>query len=405
MMSKRMPIMACLVFLILGSSCRKPESSSAASARAEAPRSSTRVINVRTQTIQPSDFEEKLLLTGEVEAWKKVTVSSEIAGKLQWLGLVEGKTAVQGAVVARINGQLLAAQRDQAMANYRLSKAQESWQHRTQNKQVNLAETNYSNSALNFQRQRQLLQEQVVSKQSFDNAENALKNARLQLELQQLNQSANTELNQLQTAVASANLRLAQVNLEKTAVVSPMSGFVNKVYVETGEFINPGMPIADLVQINPVKVTVGVPERDISRIRLGDQVQVRLDAYPNQVFTGPVIFIGAVADPANRTFPIKIRLQNPDLRLRPGMIAHVSMIRERVQNTLVIPLDAVIEQEKGRIVFVVQQGIAVRREIEIGAKSGTQVRVLRGLKPGEQLIIFGHRNLIGGEKVRVTTAP
>lgn len=404
-MSKKIPLAACLVLLILGGSCRKPEAAASGSARAATAQPSARVINVRTQTVQPSDFEEKLLLTGEVEAWKKATVSSEMAGKLQWLGLVEGQMASQGAVVARINGQVLAAQRDQAMANYQLSKAQEIWQRRTQNKQVALAETNYGNSAVNFQRQQQLLQEQVVSRQSFDNAENAFKNARLQLDLQQMSRASMAELNRLQTAAASASLRLAQVSLAKTAITSPITGFINKVYVERGEFINPGTPIADLVQIHQVKVTVGVPERDISRIQLGDSVQVSFDAYPDQIFTGPVIFIGAAADPANRSFPVKIRLQNPDLRLRPGMIARVSMARERVQNTLVIPLDAVIEQEKGRIVFVEQQGRAVRREIETGAKSGTRVRVLSGLRTGDRLIVFGHRNLIGGERVQVTAAP
>ncbi|PIQ23906.1 hypothetical protein COW36_11550 [bacterium (Candidatus Blackallbacteria) CG17_big_fil_post_rev_8_21_14_2_50_48_46] len=403
MFSKRL-LLSCWVLILLSvGSCKKPDADASGEARAEVGQSETRVINVGTQVVKTRAFEEKLILTGEVEAWKKATVSSEVAGKLQWLGLVEGNVVGQGAVVARINGQVLAAQKEQAQANLQLSKAQELWQLRSQNKQVALAETNYGNSAVQFQRQKNLLQDQVVSKQAYDNSENALQNARLQLDMQQLSRKSAAELNRLQSTVAAANLRLAQVNLAKTAVTSPISGFVNKVYVESGEYLNPGAPMADLVQIGQVKVNIGVPERDIAAVKLGDLVSIHFDAYPDQTFTGPVIFIGAAADSANKSFPVKVRLQNPDLRLRPGMIARVSVVKQRVEDTLVIPLDAVIEQEKGRIVFVEVNGVSQRREIETGAKSGTQVRVLKGLKAGEKLVIFGHRSLIGGEKVKVTS--
>ncbi|MGE3724105.1 MAG: efflux RND transporter periplasmic adaptor subunit [Candidatus Sericytochromatia bacterium] len=401
-MNKPLLLSLLLGILISVGSCKKPDTS-AGEAQAATDQVSERVVNIRTQTVKTAVFEEKLMLTGEVEAWKKATVSSELSGKLQWLGLVEGNVVGQGSVVARINGQVLAAQRDQAQANFQLSKAQEAWQRRTQNKQVALAETNYGNSAVNFQRQQKLLQEQVVSKQAFDNAENALQNSRLQLDIQQVSRNSTAEINRLQSAAASASLRLAQVSLTKTAVTSPISGFINKVYVEAGEYINPGAPIADLVQISQVKVNAGVPERDIAKVKLGNLVNVSFDAYPDQIFTGPVIFIGAAADSANKTFPVKVRLSNPDLRLRPGMIAHVSLVKERIENTLVIPLDAVIEQEKGRIVFVEEKGKAQRREIETGPKSGAMVQVLKGLKAGENLVIFGQRSLIGGEKVRVTT--
>ncbi len=401
-MNKPLLLSLLLGILVSVGSCKKPDASAVDTQTAK-DKVSERVVNIRTQTVKTAVFEEKLMLTGEVEAWKKATVSSELSGKLQWLGLVEGNVVGQGSVVARINGQVLAAQRDQAQANVQLSKAQEAWQRRTQNKQVALAETNYGNSAVNFQRQQKLLQEQVVSKQAFDNAENALQNSRLQLDIQQVSRNSTAEINRLQSVAASASLRLAQVSLTKTAVTSPISGFINKVYVEAGEYLNPGTPIADLVQINQVKVNAGVPERDIAKVKLGNLVNVSFDAYPDQIFTGPVIFIGAAADSANKTFPVKVRLSNPDLRLRPGMLAHVSLVKERIENTLVIPLDTVIEQEKGRIVFVEEKGKALRREIETGPKSGAMVQVLKGLKAGEKLVVFGQRSLIGGEKVRVTT--
>src|SRR3990167_6553935 len=133
-MNKPLLMSLLLGILVSVGSCKKPDAS-AVDAQAATEQVSERVVNIRTQTVKTAVFEEKLMLTGEVEAWKKATVSSELSGKLQWLGLVEGNVVGQGSVVARINGQVLAAQRDQAQANVQLSKAQEAWQRRTQNKQ------------------------------------------------------------------------------------------------------------------------------------------------------------------------------------------------------------------------------------------------------------------------------
>lgn len=363
--------------------------------------SASKDTNVRVLQLRPTSFTRQSELTGTVEPWKTVILSAEIGGKLENFRLSEGQTVRQGQVLASVNARALSAQKNQAEANYKLSQLQEKWQKQNLSKQVDLAETGYANAASTYSRQKQLYQEQVVSAQNFDNSETSLANSKLQLELQKISRSAGLEVNQQQTRVAAASLEVARVSLSQASISSPLSGYVNRVNAENGEVVSPGMALAEIVQMNPVKLTVGVPERDIATVTLGQEVDVSFDALPNQSYKGQIIFIAAVAEQESKTFPIKIRLDNPGFKIRGGMIGRISLSQGQVSNAIVVPQDAVIDEKGGRFVFIEQDGVARKTSVTLGPRQGTEVVISSGLKAGDALITFGQRNVLDGDAINV----
>lgn len=378
----------------------KPAADSAAETENASP-SHEKMTNVEVLQVRPSDFVDHLELTGTAEPWKSVTIASEIGGKLEYLGLVEGHNVKQGQVIARVNARLLAAQKEQAVANYHLAQVQEKWQQASAKRQVSLAESNYDLSSTNFGRQQNLYQQQVLSAQNFDSAQNNLHNSKAQLDLQKISQQSTREVNQQQVRLASANLQVARENLAKAVMTSPLNGYVNKVMVEAGEVVSPGAPMAEVIQTQQLKIGIGVPEQDIGSIKMGQEVQMHFDAFPDQDFTGTVIFIAAAAEPASRTFPVKLRLNNPGLKIRGGMIARVKLERDRLTDQLVVPRDAIMDTKDARYLFVEEKGRAVRRMVTLGRSQGTSVVVNSGLKAGDAVIVTGNRNLRDGDKINV----
>lgn len=361
----------------------------------------TKITNVRTLRLKAVPFSSSVELTGVTEPWKSVTVAAEIAGRLASVSATEGAYLKQGQGVAHIDTQILAAQKAQAEANYKLSTLQEKWQKQTLGKQVAAAETSYANAASTFARQQNLYKQEVVSAQTFDDTKTNLSSAKIQLDLQQLSNRSGVELNQQQSRVAASNLQLAKVNLNKAYVSSPISGYINKVYVEPGEVINPGAPIADIVQTSLIKVVVNIPERDIGTVSLGQNVKVNIGSLSSEAFNGKVTFVSATADVASRTFPVYVQVSNVGGKIRGGMISLVEFERSQNPEAIVIEQDSIIDEKEGRFVFVVRDNKAVKVKVELGGRDGTRTVIKSGLKPGDALINFGHRNLLDGDEVNV----
>ena len=130
-------------------------------------------------------------------------------------------------------------------------------------------------------------------------------------------------------------------------------------------------------------------------------MSVTFDALPDARFDGTVRLVGLEADLKTRTFPVEVELDNSHGQLRAGMLARVEAPLREYQDQLLVPRHAVLEREQGRYVYVAQDGAAVERRIETGSSSGGNVQVLRGLEPGELLIVTGQQRLTPGEPVEV----
>jgi len=307
--------------------------------------------NVAVQVLEPVTVKDALNLTGTLAPWKGITLSAEVAGKVEVQGVEEGDVVRTGQELFRIDTEVIRARLDQARAQSRLAKQE-------------------------LDRFEKLSKAGISTGQSLDVAE-------------------------ADYDVAEATLRTLQIELEKSVLNAPFDGVVDTVFREADEFVDMGAPLVRLVQIDKLKLLVGIPERDIRFFKEGDAVQISLDAFPSKTFTGTIYRIATSAEEATRTFIAEVQLDNRDGRLRPGMIAHADFARHVFEDALVAPIFAIRSEEGKRYVYVAEDGRAVRREVEVGMFQEGGVHVTEGLSTGDRLIVKGQYAVHEGEPVAV----
>lgn len=201
--------------------------------------------------------------------------------------------------------------------------------------------------------------------------------------------------------VSAANLELARTNLERATVRSPVRGVVDQLVRDKGEYVAPGDTFARVVDVETLKLVIQVPERDLRFFSEGKRIEVSVDALDGARVGGAVSFISRIADEATRTTRIEVALDNRSGRLYSGMIVRARIPRRQLENVIMIPLAAVIPAEDTRFVYIANDGVAERREVELGLIRGSQVQVLQGVSAGELLIVKGHRQVGPGQLLAV----
>jgi len=188
---------------------------------------------------------------------------------------------------------------------------------------------------------------------------------------------------------------------EPAPVDSLLAGIVGRVYVDLGTKVTPQTPVALIVDMDRVEVKIDVVERDLPKVRIGQEAQIRVDAYPEKIFRGKVWKISPVVDLESRTAPIEILISNPKHLLKPGMFARTTIVTEESKDTLIIPRDALIKEGDSTFVFVVKDNQALRREVTTGMDQENSVEVKDNLDLGEEVIVMGKTRVKHGDLVRV----
>jgi len=193
-------------------------------------------------------------------------------------------------------------------------------------------------------------------------------------------------------------------NLEKNTVLrSPINGVITARNYDKGDMYSMGQPIFVVQQISPVKLIIGVSETDYKKVKKGQEVSIKADAIPGQVFSGKVNKIYPVADASSHTFNVEILYANKDHMLRPGMYAGVNVVFG-VNHSVVVPDIAVIKQQGSgqRFVYVLKKDNTVEmKNVVLGRQMGTKFEILEGLKDGEMVVTKGQNSLRNGIKVEV----
>ena len=193
-------------------------------------------------------------------------------------------------------------------------------------------------------------------------------------------------------------------NLKKNIeVLSPISGVVTARNNEAGDlFMN--QPVLHIMQINPLKVVANIPEQFFSNVKRGMEVSLKLDAYPEEEFKGQVELIHPAINTTTRTFAVEVRVPNSSERLRPGMFSRTFFDMGKREGVMV-PDVAVLKQvgSSERYVYVIKEGVAERRRVEVGRQVGQQVELLSGVEPGEEVAITALSRLENGAKVEIVT--
>jgi membrane fusion protein (multidrug efflux system) len=308
-------------------------------------------VAVSVVVVEPVAMRDVVFLPGETEAYEDVQVAANTAGRIEWIGPREGQKVNKGDLLARIDVSALKAALDHAEAAYKLA--------------YDLC-----------QRRQRLYERKIIAKEEFDQSET-------------------------QCTLALTDLEQIKVKYNHGFPKSPITGIINHLYVDVGEYADIGKPIVDIVNIDRIKINVRVPELDIRFVRKGQKTPVRIDAFPDLTLIGTVDFVAFKADPATKTFLVRSIIDNPDHDIRPGMISRVAFVRRVIPNAVVAPLFSLVDKGGERILFVEKDGLAESRTIAIGVIEGDHVQITSGLNIGDHLIVKGHTEVEDGMKVVV----
>ena len=359
--------------------------------RLEAAPSEVETVTV-TMAYASRDF-TVLNATGYVVAQRKAAVASKATGRLIWLGVQEGSRVRKDDVIARLEDLDVKATREQASANVQVARA---------NLTQGQAELKDAETAL--KRSQGLLAEGFVSQASHDIA------------VARYNKST-AQIASLQASIgaAVANLRGAQVSVEQTLIRAPFDGVVLTKAANVGDIVTPFSSALDskgavvtMADMTTLEVEADVSESSLSKVRIGQPVEIQLDALPDQRFRGEVSRTVPTVDRAKATVMTKIRFLEPDARVLPEMSAKVAFLSKEVGDTERTARPALnpaaIANRNGReVVFVVKEGKLAEVPIETGAKIGDLVEIRRGPQPGEKVVLKPLDKLRDGTAVKAAS--
>ncbi|MBI5729797.1 MAG: efflux RND transporter periplasmic adaptor subunit [Ignavibacteriales bacterium] len=312
------------------------------------------VYYVSVDKVAKKDLSETLSLVGNITANNDVNIISETAGKITAVFTKVGDYKQAGSVLFQVDDELKKAAFMSAEANYEKAKK-------------------------DYERFKTLYQQKSVSDSQLDQAK-------------------------LGAAMAEAQYTVAKRQLEDTQIKTPISGYVSARYVDIGSMVQ-GAPqptlVANIVDINRLKVKLNLAERDAFLIKVGDQVKVTVDVYPGVIFNGRIESISSKGDESH-TYPVEISINNERVHpLKVGMFARVEFTSLKNRETIVIPRESLVGSVKEPQVFVVENGIAKLRSLTVGNQSGIYIQVLQGLMEGETIVVNGQNNLVDNLKVEI----
>ena len=312
---------------------------------------------VAVAEVRESRWEPALETVGSIQAVQGVEVSNQVAGQVKEIDFESGTTVKAGDVLVRLDVDVDRADLDGLKAAERLA-------------EIKLA------------RNRSLLKSRSVSQGDFD--------------------ESNAQLDQ-----ARAMVKSKEATIEKMVIRAPFSGQIGIRAVNLGQFLPEGTPIVPLQALDPVYADYSLPERELSKLKVGQGVKVRVAAYPDLTFTGAILAVSPQIDQGTRNVKIRAQLANPDLQLRPGMFARVSTLLPTEERVLTLPRESVFFNTYGDSVFLVEEKdgktLVQRRQIRTGSVRGDEVAVLDGLKLGDRVVSAGHVKLTNGQEIQVKT--
>ena len=307
--------------------------------------------NVRLKEIEPGALKIQTTYVGYLLPNQRVLMRSEIDGVIEQINFEEGDEITKDKRLIDISTKELQLKLKIAIADSDLAD-------------------------INIKRDEKLASSNLISSAQLDHTRTRAESARL-------------------------NKELARISLKKSLISSPLDGTVKTRLVKVGEFVRKGDKLVEILDLSQVIVKVNIPEMEILEIKIGQKVEVALYIMEEIIFSGKVKNIGLEADSNNRTFPVEIYVENSERKLRPGMLARATFTKSIDGAQIVIPRHTILEKERGRIVYVFDNGKVFQRDIKAGLSQHDQVQVLQGLKKGELIVVEGQNKLSDGEEVNI----
>lgn len=204
--------------------------------------------------------------------------------------------------------------------------------------------------------------------------------------------------------IARASLEQSETMLRYATIAAPFSGVVTQRFVDPGALIqagaSSGAPILTIMDFGTVRLQIAVPELEAGRVAVGQPVEVSAEGLPEGKFQGRVTRFSYALDPATRTMTAEVRMPNPDLRLRPGMLVTARIGIQQKDGASLLPREAVVMEKTNAFVFVLNEGKAIKRPVKLGFVEGASAEILEGVAADDQVILAGGRTLIDGQSVQ-----
>lgn len=357
------------IFLIFSlSACTKKENKVA----------EEKVINVKVQKAEKKSVRPYIETIGSLNPFEEVIVSAEVDGILRDIRAEEGTVVSKGMLLATISE-----------IDYELDV-------RRSEAALKQAEATFANTKLEFQRKNALYKEQLVTQQQFDDV------------------STRLSLSEAEVERAKSTLSLARQKLIKTRIYSPIDGVVKEKKVTAGSYARNGSNLFIIIKNNPLKLLFTVSEKDIGKLRKGQDVIFRVDAFGDKEFKGKVNIIYPSLAEQTRSLQVEALTPNTDGLLKPGLFAKVTLFTGEAKEAILIPAISMLYEGEKVSAFVAEGGIAKSRKLKIGqqykiasnidgaeSKVIEYIEIIEGIKEGEMAVTVGQQNLSENTKVKI----
>ena len=311
---------------------------------------------VEAEVVKSERIAQEIIAVGSLRSNESVTLSSEIAGRIAGIHFKEGQPVGKGALLFELDDSILRAEREQARAGLALSEA-------------------------NHKRAEELFGRNLISTRERDEAASKLDLDR-------------------------ADVALADARLAKTRIRAPFQGVVGLRAVSPGDYVTAGQALASLEQLSVLKADFRLSEAALSAIKVGQTLNLEVDAYPGKSFPGRVYAIDPRLAEDTRSIGVRASVPNDKSELRPGLFARVRLVIAERDGAVLVPEQAIVPQGEKLFVYVIEDGKAAMRPVELGVRQAGRVEVTSGVKPGDVVITAGVQKIGPGAPVRaINLAP
>jgi membrane fusion protein (multidrug efflux system) len=305
---------------------------------------------VEVAAAQPAKLSDDINTIGTLLPDESVDIAAETAGRVEEILFKDGQTVDAGAVLFKFDDDLIRAAYDEASSRLVLAEA-------------------------NFKRNETLRKQGNVAQSTFD--------------------AALTEFQLMRTAV-----KLAEVKLDKLIIRAPFAGTLGFRQVSVGAYVDAGNPLVHLDKIDRLKVSFSVPELDLVRLAVGQQVAVTADALPGETFVATVAAIDPSIDANGRALRVRADLDNSAGKLRPGLLIRVT-VKGQLRDTVTVPEAAIVPRGKDTIVFVAEDNTVKEAKVRTGKRTEGTVEIVDGLSAGAKVVVAGNTRLTNGASIQI----
>jgi len=362
---------------------------------------------IKTESVRQEAVRRSVEVVGTLAAVDEVTVSSEAEGRVARLFSDLGDRVVAGQALLELDREKPQYNLDQQKAALERALAKFGATDPShlppieKTPDVLKAQAELVQAKQAFDRADELNRRQLVPKQTLDDAEAMFqsKQASYDASLQ------NARNLRADIAASEAALKLADRELRDTAIRAPFDGYIQKRLVSLGEYVKVQTPVMAVVRVDPLKVTAEIPEKMAPWIKLGQTVELHVDAYPDKTITGKISRISPAVNTATRAFPFEALVPNTDALLKPGTFARVHIESSKVDQVMTLTYAAIQYRYGVNRVFVVDGDHLVARELKVGERMGERIEVVDGVKPGDAVALTEVDKLSDGTRVSVVNDP